>query len=343
MANIALRNPQYKNIQVPSSGVLSSQCQILISTNSAQPTLRYTLVKNVVPNQSVSFDISELSRDFLEITYASNNSSADTISIKTQLKNFSALNAGGSQVGSTVESNDIGFEAYGLYIEGSNPEVPFGRTKPTFLLASETQRTAETDTFTVYFPENVAGVVPTMLANGTTSTSSFSATATTFNDAAKGVLLNIKRIGCTKYGTGQQVVFINKYGVQQDLWFFLKKTNTISRTNENYKANTLIYEANEPATYEFSNAPVKIFNTQGKKSITLNSGYYPETAVPYFEQLLLSEFVWMRLKRIETGTFSTIPFIVKSSSIIEKTSVNDRLIEYTIDFELAADYINNIR
>ena len=342
MANIALRNPQYRNIQVPSSGVQSTQCQILISTNAAQPTLRYTLVKNVVANQSVSFDISELSRDFLEITYASNNASADTISIKTQLKNFSALNAGGSQVGSTVETNDIGFEAYGLYIEGSNPELPF-RSRPTYLLASETQGTSAVDTFTVYFPENVAGVVPCLLANGTVSTASFGATATTFNDSAKGGLLNIKRIECTKYGTGQQVVFINKYGVQQDLWFFLKKINTVNRTNEKYKANTLIYEANEPATYEFANAPVKIFNTQGKKSITLNSGYYPESAVPYFEQLLLSEFVWMRLRRIETGSFSTIPFIVKSSTIIQKTSVNNRLIEYTIEFEEAADYINNIR
>ena len=37
------------------------------------------------------------------------------------------------------------------------------------------------------------------------------------------------------------------------------------------------------------------------------------------------------------------PVTVKTSSFNKKTSVNDRLIEYTFEFELAADYINNIR
>ena len=39
----------------------------------------------------------------------------------------------------------------------------------------------------------------------------------------------------------------------------------------------------------------------------------------------------------------TTPVKVKTSSMTFKTSVNDRLIEYTIDFEEAYDYINNIR
>ena len=39
----------------------------------------------------------------------------------------------------------------------------------------------------------------------------------------------------------------------------------------------------------------------------------------------------------------TIPVRVKSSSIELKTSANNRLINYTIEFEDAFDYINNIR
>ena len=38
-----------------------------------------------------------------------------------------------------------------------------------------------------------------------------------------------------------------------------------------------------------------------------------------------------------------VPVNVKTSEMIHKTSVNDRLIEYTIDFEDAFDYINNVR
>jgi hypothetical protein len=44
-----------------------------------------------------------------------------------------------------------------------------------------------------------------------------------------------------------------------------------------------------------------------------------------------------------TSAVEIIPVNVKSSSIAFKSSVNDRLIEYTIEFEEAFDYINNIR
>ena len=51
------------------------------------------------------------------------------------------------------------------------------------------------------------------------------------------------------------------------------------------------------------------------------------------------------MERLKKGTSTTevIPVKVKTSSMTFKTSVNDRLIEYTIDFEEAYDYINNIR
>ena len=44
MANIALRNPQYKFIAIPASGVLSAKC-----TMTTGGTLKYTWIKNVSP------------------------------------------------------------------------------------------------------------------------------------------------------------------------------------------------------------------------------------------------------------------------------------------------------
>jgi tRNA(Leu) C34 or U34 (ribose-2'-O)-methylase TrmL len=124
------------------------------------------------------------------------------------------------------------------------------------------------------------------------------------------------------------------------LWFFLKKAKSLKRKNENYKSNTITYPStNNPATYSIQNAPNKVFNTQAKQSYKLSSGYYPEGLNEYFEQLLLSEYVWLKL---ESSTVR-IPVKVKTSSMNFKTSVNDRLIEYTINFEEAFDYINNIR
>jgi hypothetical protein len=107
--------------------------------------------------------------------------------------------------------------------------------------------------------------------------------------------------------------------VQQDLWFFLKETRNIARTNEGYKSNTITYPNGSSATYNIQNAPNKVFNTQAKQTHTLSSGYYPEFLNQQFEEL------------------------VKTSTVAFKTSVNDRLIEYTMEFEEAYDYINNIR
>ena len=77
---------------------------------------------------------------------------------------------------------------------------------------------------------------------------------------------------------------------------------------------------------------------------TLSSGYYPEYTNQFFEQLLLSEYVWLtRPKKENPSADETVPVTVKTSSMKFKTSVNDKLIEYTIDFEEAFDLINNIR
>ena len=343
MANIALRNPQFKFHAVPSSGVLSTQADITIGG-----VLRYVIVKNN-PDTLTGFnvDISELTRDYLDITYSATNA-IDSIAVTTLIRNFVLINgssntaSGQAVVGSPSTYSDVGFEAYGTYEELVNPVLPFGRAQPTWLLASETQGTSATDTFTIYFPENTAGRLSKIVSNSV-SVVSFGNTATTINNGGGLPIVTIKRISCTKYGTGTRVIFVNKYGVQQDLWFFLKKVETLSKSNERYKRNTLETPDDEHAQYNISTAPTALFNTQGKKEITLNSGYYPETAVPYFEQLLYSEYVWIDLPRPESGAFTAVPFIVKNSTIKRKTSVNDRLIEYTIDFEMAADDINNIR
>ena len=156
-----------------------------------------------------------------------------------------------------------------------------------------------------------------------------------------GVVCNIKRIDCTKYGDGKRIIYINKYGAQQDLWFFLKNSKNLARTNEGYKSNTITYPSGSSATYSVQNAPNKVFNTQAKQTHKLSSGYYPEFANQQFEELLLSEYVW--LSTVRKGSGIIIPVKVKTSSVAFKTSVNDRLIEYSMEFEEAFDYINNIR
>jgi len=327
MANIALRNPQFKKITIQASGTLSVVCEV-----SIDGTLRYTLVKNVQPSTTINFDVAELARDYIEIEYQTDYV-PQTVAIETVITPYDGLNGTGNELPLlAVTYNDVGFEAYGEFTEGVNPEVPFGRSLPTLLIPTD-----DDDEFTIFAPNNRTGTIPYL-------TSSFrgaeSYTGTDTSVTIQGVDCNIKRIDCTKYGDGNRIIYINKYGAQQDLWFFLKQTRNIARTNEGYKANTITYPSGG-ATYSIQDAPNKVFNTQAKQTHTLSSGYYPEFANQQFEELLLSEFIWW--STVKKGSGIIIPVKVKTSSVAFKTSVNDRLIEYTIEFEEAFDYINNIR
>ena len=331
MANLALRNPQFKSLIIPSSGVLSTICEVTIGG-----TLRYTLIKNVQPSTTVNFDIAELARDYIEIEFKSNYV-LQTIDIVTTLTNKAGLNGTGSTVDIPSTITDRGFEAYGTFEEGVNPEVPF-RTSPTYLIP-----TTDTSTFTIFAPNNTAGIIPNI-----TSLNGLAVTPYTVSDTSvttvDSVVCNIKRIDCTKYGIGNKITYINKYGAQQDLWFFLKESKNLARTNEGYKSNTITYPSGG-ATYSVQDAPNKVFNTQAKQTHILSSGYYPEFANQQFEELLLSEYVWLSklVSGVGVASYIVVPVKVKTSSLAFKTSVNDRLIEYTIEFEEAFDYINNIR
>ena len=331
MANIALRNPQFKSIAIPASGVLSTVCTVTIDG-----TLRYTLVKNVQPSTTINFDIAELARDYIEIEYQSTYV-PQTVAIVTVLTNKDGLNGTGSDVGSATTITDRGFEAYGTFEEGVNPEVPFGRTKPTYLIPIN--ETTTPDTFTILAPNGVGGRLPHITSLNSIGVEIYIGSDTSVT-TADGVVCNIKRIDCTKYGEGNRIIYINKYGAQQDLWFFLKETRNLARTNEGYKSNIITYPSGG-ATYSVQDAPNKVFNTQAKQTHTFSSGYYPEFANQQFEELLLSEFIWW--STFKKGSGVIIPVKVKTSSVAFKTSVNDRLIEYTIEFEEAFDYINNIR
>jgi hypothetical protein len=333
MANIALRNPQYKFIYV-GAGVLSTKCQIYI-----EGTIRYTIIKNNPSSLTGSnFDISELARDYLDITW-SYNSTPQSVTILTLLDNYSGLNGTGSTVGSQQSYTDEGFEAFGYYEEADNPTIPFV-SGSQWLVAPNVLSSGR---WQIYVPELATGYVHyyNSAGAGTITSYAYSANATSLTQG--GNTLNINRIECTKYEP-IKVLFINRYGVQQDLWFFLKEVKSVRRSNESYQSNTLQTPEDEAAQYDVQDAPRKLFNTQAKQTRVLSSGYYPESANGFFEQLILSEYVWIRaLRNGFNNTFRTIPVTVKTSSMAYKTKLNDRLIEYTIEFEDAFDYINNIR
>jgi len=146
-------------------------------------------------------------------------------------------------------------------------------------------------------------------------------------------IIDIKEQCESKY-TPNKVTFINKFGALQDMYFFKKATEKMTVKKESFKSNILT-NAN---SYSTSNHVNREFNITGSESISLSSGYLEESYNEVFKQLMLSEKVWFTDK-----DYQVTPINIKTSNITYKTSLNDRLVEYTIDFDNSFNVINNIR
>ena len=326
MAAIALRSPQYKYITAGANSAYS------ICTITIDSVLRYTLRKEVAPNEKALFEISELCRDYLDITF-DGTYTAQTLTIQTQVN---AYEADGTLVnGSTF--NDIGYDAYGTFMEGANPTVPF-TSLPNTLFGREPYPAADAE---IYVPIGYAGVVPGITTAGVMNYYSYTSNQSEIIGTTMGVRVNINRIDCTKYGDGHKVTFVNKFGALQDVWFFLKSVNTKTKKQDTYQRNII----SSTGTYSVNQHTKQVFNTVVNESLTLSSGFYPEWCNQWFDQILLSEKVWItRFKEYDrTDQTEVVPVNVKKNNIVKKTVLNNKLIEYTFDFEMSFDYINNVR
>lgn len=153
-----------------------------------------------------------------------------------------------------------------------------------------------------------------------------------------GILKNIKvtTIEECKYEP-KKVTFINKFGALQDMYFFKKSVEKMAVKKDSYGSNIL----SSTGTYDRTHHTVRDFNINGSESISLSSGFLSDEYNEVFKQLMLSEKVWIT-NMIETGE-QVLPINVKTSSITYKTSLNDRLVEYSFDFDNSFNVINNIR
>ena len=151
-------------------------------------------------------------------------------------------------------------------------------------------------------------------------------------NAVEGVtVLRVENVEECKYAP-YKLTFINKFGAYQDLWMFKNSKLAMNTNEEMYKSNI----ANN-GTYNTYDPQKKLLTKNGNQTLTLNSGFYPESYNEVFRQLFLSEKVWIEYNQ------QTLGVNIESKNINYKTSVADGVINYTIDLSFAFDTINNIR
>lgn len=131
-----------------------------------------------------------------------------------------------------------------------------------------------------------------------------------------------------------KVTFVNKYGAFQDLYFFKKSTESTDVMAEEYKSTIIDESTLSYKTYRHQKTR---FLVQGQDSITMNTGFVNDELNKAIEELMISEQVYM------TRNSVVYPLVPKTKSVTYQTSLNDRLANYTIDFDMAFDKINDIR
>tara|TARA_R100000541_G_scaffold21725_1_gene31663 strand:- start:360 stop:1337 length:978 start_codon:yes stop_codon:yes gene_type:complete len=325
MANILLRSPRLETVTI-ASGINSVGLELSING-----TLRYNIVKNGTVGTVLTYEISELVRDYLSITFNGTHT-AQTVDISFLYRSYSGQNGTGSSSASSATTHK-GFDGYGTFMEGINPTI----SSSEWLIEKDVIK----DGYYFYAPLGVSGVVPVLTSNVLSYTAFDASNPQTIS--LGGVLVNIIRVSCSKYGNGNKITFVNKYGALQDLWFFLKSVKTTTSTKETYNANTITLNGSS-ATYSVNSPTKAVFNKSANQKIILSSGYYPEGVNPFFEDLMLSKQIWLTQPNpYDLSTEQIVPVIINTSSFTYKTSLNDKLIDYTMEFDMAFDYINNVR
>jgi hypothetical protein len=308
MANIGVRSPYF--ISYSTAGAASGQ--VAITVNS---TLVYTISKPVDAGTTrFTADVSEFIRGYIQPSYSGTIATGDanvaTVSIALTLYNSSGTSI------YTDTYNHKAFDAYSYFSEGNN----FSFSNNSILMSGTT----------IWAPTGVSGKFTWVDASGNLQVATYATTDTSESVAAGTV--SIRRHECTKYGY-VKCVFLNKFGVTQELFFFGKNQEGTSTSTDSYKSNYL----GAGGVIDANRHQVVNFNKQGKTKYVLNTGFVGEEYIEFVRELMLSEYVWLYIDGANR------PVKPVTSDVQFKTSLNDKMMNYTIEFEQSNDLIANIR
>ena len=377
---INLRSPYYTGTDIASTSYTTISIAIWEGSSSSPVTAQYNLRKGIIGTSvKVYFEIAEIIRDYLDVNFDGDYAS-QTIWVKTVRVAYnssdvvlSTLTATNIAFDSYSYFQDPTFDIEYLPLLISNREMfvlddntfripvnTYNDPTVTFFLndavvstqsfSSSALTTEQIKYVSIYgddtnydnFKERVLGDSGTF-ENSTCLKAfldSFSigqvdkVTVTDLDGVTATVVVNT--IDECKYEP-KKITFVNRFGVLQDMYFFKKAVEKMNVKKDSYKSNVLDSSMN----YSINKHTNKDFNINGSESISLSSGYLSEEYNQVFQQLLLSEKVW--ITNITESGEQVLPINVKTSNITYKTSLNDKLVEYSIEFDNSFNVINDIR
>lgn len=328
-----VRSPRY--YEMTGSGSKTLNLKIWVGDIASTPASNtYTLTKDAVGGQAV-FEIAELVRDYIDQSFTGTYSSA---SAWVKINSDTAIPA---------------FDGYGYYDEGANPSlstralisnttiwIPDGEDVrvPVYTSASSNAVSSvkyysggslvESDTITSSGLSNAQIAYPRLNA-----ASAIDEIRVYYNSDASYDSFSVRYMDCSKFDT-YKLTFVNKFGALQDLYFIGKSTESISVQKDGYKSNVL-----DIATQSYSSTDHQFrdFDVKGSQNMILNTGNVSEDYNEPIKQLLLSEKVWM------TVGSDVIPVNIATNTLTMRNSLNDKMVNYTVEVNFAHDTIQNVR
>ena len=218
------------------------------------------------------------------------------------------------------------------------PDVYWDSANNFWETYDQTWSAGSSGTYTITDNDNTDQKIQYLLITGTEDLASNATITLSSNNSSysTNTVIKLEKV-CEPKFVPLSIIFYNKYGALQNMWFFKKSMTDINIKSETFKNNMVDFDNNGGSpSYALTKHQEKKFVANGKESIVINSGFYDESFNEVVRQMLLSEQVW-----IYDGS-STLPINLKSNTLQFKKSVNDKLISYTISFSYAFDKINNI-
>ena len=153
-------------------------------------------------------------------------------------------------------------------------------------------------------------------------------------------VITLEEIACSKF-TPFRVIFYNRFGALQDIIFSKKSIKQLQTKFDKFKRSTINFNQST-FSYDRYKAQKQRIDIQGEESITLNTDFLDEDISNPIQELLMSQQIWID-ENIANNQTSVNPVLIKTSDVEFKTSVNNKVVNYTIEFEFANDKIQDIR
>ena len=376
------RSPSFESISHSNASYGILKLYVWTGDKNTVPPVTYTIRKSATTpttgNPRVSFEVSELIRDYLDIEF-DGNYSGQGVWVKVDLDVYNSSDISVIDYEYTI----IAFDGYDYFEDPlpissnlmitnrklfvledntfrvpidtslNNPTVTF--LKDNEVIATQTFQSSNESSEQIRYVSIYGDTInwdtfkERVLQDGGRDYESNKCLEAYFNDYSIGAvdkiivsnivgteIINVEILKECKYEP-KKVTFVNKFGALQDIYFFKKSVKKMNVKKESYKSNIL----NTFVGYSTSDHVYKDFNVVGRESITLSSGFLGEEYNEVFKQMMLSEKVWVT--NITGDGEQVLPINVKTDYITYKTSLNDKLVQYTIEFDNSFNAIKDIR